>query len=65
LNADAPEASKKIPATGMSEVSVSVTGLRTRAVKAVRVTANETGNLVNIRSTRKMDVCKIGELTYE
>jgi hypothetical protein len=59
LNADAPEASRKMPATGISEESVRLAGLSTRAAKPVKVTARETGNRVSVRSTRKMEVCKV------
>jgi YD repeat-containing protein len=47
-----------MPAMGISDANERLTGLRTRAANAVKVTANETGNLVKIRITRKPAVCK-------
>lgn len=58
LNAEAPEASMKIPAMGISADKERCAGLRMKAVNAVNVTASETGNRVRAKTTRSPEVCK-------
>ena len=63
LNAEAPDASRKIPVTGQSMAVCSSPVAKTMEVKAEKVTASETGKRVRVMMSLKVEVCT-GEKVY-
>jgi hypothetical protein len=57
LNAEAPDARRKMPATGQNITVCNSPVARTIAVKAERVTAMDTGNRVRMKMSFKLEEC--------